>query len=236
MRMRPFKLVVIFALALLTSIAFATYFAYRQRATVLQMWHPAWNEQASAILMSGDGQLAFVTNELGVSVAYWAPQNDGIPLKDVERKKYRSPPHWMWMYRGLVDRPDEHHTDLIVASGWPLRCLVGWEQTVHTTGQRVTNLSFIHDVTRAARPADYPSGNPPVGAIMTVKIPMLPDPIGIIGNTVFFAGICWIIGSLPVLAIAFVRRRRGRCARCGYDLRGAKTQRCPECGRDDKSS
>ena len=44
-------------------------------------------------------------------------------------------------------------------------------------------------------------------------------------------------GGLPVAkAVSYMRRRRwaarGRCSRCGYDLR-ATPERCPECGTSD---
>lgn len=61
------------------------------------------------------------------------------------------------------------------------------------------------------------------------------------GWQVFEAGIhaahaCVMLGSAWVLTIWFVylrprvRRRRGRCQRCGYLLAGLISDRCPECG------
>ena len=35
----------------------------------------------------------------------------------------------------------------------------------------------------------------------------------------------------PDAVAARLRRRRGRCPRCGYSLRGLTEPRCPECGR-----
>ena len=49
----------------------------------------------------------------------------------------------------------------------------------------------------------------------------------------------WPMAAPPLLYVlvllrrrvrAALRRRRGQCERCGYDLRGAAHERCPECG------
>ncbi|MCB9849432.1 MAG: hypothetical protein H6817_01860 [Phycisphaerales bacterium] len=46
-----------------------------------------------------------------------------------------------------------------------------------------------------------------------------------------------VFGAYPCIAFlrgpirSMLRARRGDCHRCGYDLTGVETQRCPECGR-----
>jgi hypothetical protein len=40
----------------------------------------------------------------------------------------------------------------------------------------------------------------------------------------------WHAGRWVVRSPAARRRRRGLCARCGYDLRASESGRCPECG------
>jgi hypothetical protein len=57
-------------------------------------------------------------------------------------------------------------------------------------------------------------------------------------NTLFYAAIAWLLIRGPFALRRLMRAKRGRCAACGYDLRGqtningidAKTARCPECG------
>ncbi len=49
-------------------------------------------------------------------------------------------------------------------------------------------------------------------------------------NTVFYAAILWMLWLSPFVVRRFIRRRRGRCIKCGYDLRGAEHEACPECG------
>lgn len=50
----------------------------------------------------------------------------------------------------------------------------------------------------------------------------------------------WVAAGLPLIPAfclarrpvrRFVRRRRGQCVYCGYDLRGSISGRCPECGK-----
>ena len=49
-------------------------------------------------------------------------------------------------------------------------------------------------------------------------------------NTVFYAVTLWLLRSAPFAARRLIRKRRGRCMRCGYDLRHAGHELCPECG------
>ena len=48
-------------------------------------------------------------------------------------------------------------------------------------------------------------------------------------NTIFYAGLLWLPFAPRVLR-RYVRRRCGRCLKCGYDLRGDLKEGCPECG------
>ncbi len=47
-------------------------------------------------------------------------------------------------------------------------------------------------------------------------------------NAAFYAGVCWVLLAAPGVVVRWRRRRRGRCAACGYDLTGLDA--CPECG------
>ena len=54
---------------------------------------------------------------------------------------------------------------------------------------------------------------------------------GFVANSIFYAA------ALGILLIArgamrrTLRRRRGQCVHCAYDLRGSGHAACPECGR-----
>ncbi len=54
--------------------------------------------------------------------------------------------------------------------------------------------------------------------------------VGFVINTIFYAAVVWLLMLGPFTARRIVRRRRGRCIRCGYDLRGTEHEACPECG------
>ncbi|MCH8822370.1 MAG: hypothetical protein IH984_02565 [Planctomycetes bacterium] len=56
-------------------------------------------------------------------------------------------------------------------------------------------------------------------------------------NTIFFSVSLWILWLSPSATRRFIRRRRGRCIKCSYDLRGELSTGCPECGwgREDEA-
>ena len=49
-------------------------------------------------------------------------------------------------------------------------------------------------------------------------------------NTIFYATILWLLTLGPFTARRMIRRKRGHCIKCGYDLRGTSGGVCPECG------
>jgi hypothetical protein len=62
---------------------------------------------------------------------------------------------------------------------------------------------------------------------------MLPTavvPLGFAIDTALFGGIIFLLWCAPPLARESLRRRRGACPACGYDLRGITSGTCPECG------
>ena len=64
-------------------------------------------------------------------------------------------------------------------------------------------------------------------------LPLRPILPGFAINTIFYAAILWILMLGPVTARRMIRRKRGRCIKCGYDLRGTSGgggEVCPECG------
>ena len=58
------------------------------------------------------------------------------------------------------------------------------------------------------------------------------DPIwpGFAINTLIYAVIVGILWSIPFTMRRIIRRKRGACLKCGYDLRHADHKVCPECG------
>ena len=67
-------------------------------------------------------------------------------------------------------------------------------------------------------------------------LPLLVLPFGFALNTVITALLLWLLFISLVKLRRTVRRRRGLCVTCAYDLRGAEHEACPECGQECPSS
>ncbi len=66
------------------------------------------------------------------------------------------------------------------------------------------------------------------------RLPIRPIWPGFAINTVFYAAILWLLWLSPFVVRRVIRRKRGHCINCGYDLRGAEHEVCPECGASTK--
>jgi len=67
-------------------------------------------------------------------------------------------------------------------------------------------------------------------------LPVRPIWPGFLIDTLFYAAI-WFGGFFaPGMAKRAIRRKRGRCPRCGYDLRGDLAAGCSECGWNREES
>ncbi len=55
-------------------------------------------------------------------------------------------------------------------------------------------------------------------------------------DTLFYAALLWPLISGPFALRRFLRRKRGLCVSCGYDLRHVDHAACPECGARPKSA
>ena len=70
-----------------------------------------------------------------------------------------------------------------------------------------------------------------VGEIKPIKIlPLRPVWSGFALNTGLYALALLVLYCLWWLSRRFIRNLRGRCLKCGYDLRGKLTSGCSECG------
>ncbi len=142
------------------------------------------------------------------------PQDSSLPLGDAARV-----PAWVaapaaadpWL--ALVDTG---------AHGWPLRAFAAesWQYSKAVQGSTPPSFERLRwGCTIAATPR---------GRII---LPLRPIWSGLAADTAVFAACSWMLAAVLGGARAALRRSRGCCARCGYDLRGLAGAPCPECGQ-----
>jgi hypothetical protein len=100
--------------------------------------------------------------------------------------------------------------------GWPFSSLRGWWASLPDGSIRSDAL--------------WGKGLPEIKD-RPLLFPLRPVWPGFAVNALFYAAILWLLWSAPFAARRLVRRRRGRCIACGYDLRASAHDACPECGR-----
>ena len=99
------------------------------------------------------------------------------------------------------------------ASGFPLRCVKSY---VLFEGANNSSRSAHHGVM--------------LGRAPFAVLGLSPLWIGFTINTLFYAGVLWLLIPGPFAFRRLIRRRRGLCPACGHDLRHGEHQACPECG------
>ena len=112
----------------------------------------------------------------------------------------------------------------IFQAGWPCRCFEADRAWVHDWG--------------VDPQADWRSAVklPEALHFLGIKearyrpLPLRPIWPGFAINTIFYAALLWLLTLGPFTARRMIRRKRGHCLKCGYDLRGADHEACPECG------
>ena len=57
-----------------------------------------------------------------------------------------------------------------------------------------------------------------------------PLPLGFVANSLAYTAALSLLLLGPSTLRLAIRRKRGRCINCGYDLRGDFSAGCPECG------
>lgn len=61
-------------------------------------------------------------------------------------------------------------------------------------------------------------------------MPIRPMWSGLLANAGIYTCSWFVLLWLPTVTISLIRRLRGKCFKCGYDLRGSTDCGCPECG------
>ena len=109
---------------------------------------------------------------------------------------------------------------VIVEVGWPMRTLYS------TSYQYEGDQNWTQDAWTLAlvpRTEEY-------GWTYGPELPLRPLWLGFGVNTVLFTSVSWGVALLLVASRRVIRRKRGHCIKCGYDLRGDFSAGCSECG------
>ncbi len=101
------------------------------------------------------------------------------------------------------------------ARGWPMRAF--WYEAEIVGASRVD---------QGGVPVPAPLHGIGPGRVL----PCRPLAAGLAADTVFYGGLWYGVLFVPGLIMGAVRRQRGCCPRCAYDLRAVTHDRCPECG------
>jgi hypothetical protein len=163
----------------------------------------------------------------------------GVEIEPLNERAYR--------WSKLLADPD--NDGFLVSSeearGWPFLCL-RWIATGSRQGFEIQGGIDLNGDARAAAvrqgETEYPvrgewvmhieagSSTRPIGGPSTKVLPYRPIWSGLLGNTAVY-GLFWaLIWSAFHEIRGIVRTARGRCSKCGYDLRGTTSSGCPECG------
>ena len=112
------------------------------------------------------------------------------------------------------------------------RCRAGWP-ILGMRGEKVAHLVAGSNTVKSARfYAAIPIGQARKAFFHNTPeiLPFRPIWPGFAFDTIFYAAILWPLIIGPFALRRLIRRRRGLCPACGYDLRHAEHEACPECG------
>ena len=145
-------------------------------------------------------------------------------------RAYRSMGLWVIVIR---HQPPERRLLHVHRAGWPMPAFEGRANNPKRgkAGQ-IIDASYF-----AAFPLPTKKTAPGTAAVSDPMIwrsgrvlPVLPIWPGFAINTAFYAVLLWMLWLSPFVVRRVIRHKRGLCIKCGYDLRGAEHEVCPECG------
>lgn len=131
---------------------------------------------------------------------------------------HREAPRWGTFVQSKPP-PDGQVMGSDTAFGWPMRCM--WYQMQSQYGMnRVWGERLYGGIVRSGQPS----------AVMRQfrALPLLPIWPGLVGNTLFYGVIWFMLLLAPGAVQRMLRRRRGRCEHCGYPIGSSPI--CTECG------
>ncbi|MDX2197556.1 MAG: hypothetical protein SF069_01135 [Phycisphaerae bacterium] len=118
-----------------------------------------------------------------------------------------------------------------VASGWPFRAAMYLQWSTYPLPDDpspIPRRGLVHNWRISRLPFS--------DKFRKLDIPMQPLWRGLVFNIAIWSAASWCFFSATGLLKRSLRRRRGLCATCGYDLRGSSDGRCPECGTVSRPS
>jgi len=112
-----------------------------------------------------------------------------------------------------------------IASGWPALSL--WYQTSRWLETSSDLDPLINENIQGG--IAMPEASPMLRAANYQRaLPLCPIWPGFAINTLFYAGVLWMLFAAPFALRRMIRRRRGRCALCAYPI--GQSPICTECG------
>jgi hypothetical protein len=197
--------------------------------------HTTWMDGHS---LEGRGlYLWIVSRRSGIGfdqvVSTWNPPQCGFRLQGSDMRAEELVPAWAESARPSGDYGNSLFvTRLLDARGWPMLALRSHVELLTNWDSVGLTVETVQTVRSGHLLADYSIGYLDLESVHALPV----DPIwpGFLINTLFYAIIVWLLIVGPLLVRRLVRIRRGRCPKCGYDLRGQPPEPeaagGPECG------
>jgi ankyrin repeat protein len=174
------------------------------------------------------GRNAYVSEEAGAKeISAWA----ATAAPDAEREALPAPP---WSVLRYAEPPERALREQ--ATGWPMLAMYSRrEYTSHEVAYSVDSIWF--DETERIGSIGVAARKPHTAADYQT-LPLIPMWRGFAVNTAL-ACVSWLVVLrmlvLPRAVWRWWRRRAGRCAGCGFDLRFTSSAQCTECGLDRRA-
>lgn len=133
-------------------------------------------------------------------------------------------------HRALQDSATSDYSVTVTQSGWPLLSLMRWSTFARHTNNSADEIEFIDSRQFTIPWPDAWWGNDVLIFPGSMRLPVVPIWSGFIVNTLIYAAPIALLWMVPRAVRRFLRRQRGTCTACGYDLAGLPAGSiCPEC-------